>query len=124
MTIQELFDYVQEVKPHQYEDHIMLVWLNDIEKRIYEFLNEFKDSPFIVDNEEAGFTPHTDLTEDLFVDEVDLYRYWLAAKIDFANYEFAYYNNDVLLFNALWEEFQANWGRTHTPLNHEKYIKI
>ena len=116
MTIRELFDYLQEVKPHQYEEHILMQWLNVLEKRICEFYAEFEDN-------EVEYIEHTDVEESLLVDELELYAIWLAAKIDFHNYEYTYYNNDVLVFNELWEEFQSRHGRTHTSLM-PKYLKI
>lgn len=109
MKVIDLFDYVNEVKPHQYEEDVLLVWLNDLEKRIFKFYDEFEYD----ENNVEEYTPHTGLEEELYADDIELYRYWLASKIDFANNEFTYYNNSAVLYNEEWNEFQADYGREH-----------
>lgn len=34
MTIQELFDYIDEIKPNSYSDAVKLIWLNEIEGKV------------------------------------------------------------------------------------------
>lgn len=117
MTANELFEYVQDVKPHQYEHNTLLVWLNDIEKRIFNFFKEFEDNDL-----PEEFERHTSVGDELLTDEMEVYRFWLAMKIDFSNNEYTYANNDVAYFNEAWNEFVEDWGRKHK--RPERGIKI
>lgn len=115
MTINELFDYTEEQFPNQYPSNLKLEWVNSLEKEIFDYLESFDD--------EIEFTKHTSLTEELQIDEPDIYALYVAARADFANGEYARYNNKVAQFNAFFDNWKGSYIRKHRPLG-KRYIRI
>lgn len=66
------------------------------------------------------FFPYTDKTpletELLAYAPFDeMYIFWLESKIDYANAEYAHYNNSVTHFNDIYTAFRNDYNRTHMP---------
>ena len=65
----------------------------------------------------AGYDDSTDTSTELLVpapfDEV--YLRWLEAQIDYHNGEYDKYNNAIIMFNTVFEAYQAYYTRTHMP---------
>ena len=116
MTINELFAYTEEMFPCQYSSSLKLKWVNQLEKDIYDFLTGFEGD---LDDLE----PHTALTEDLQIDEPDIYALYISARADFSNAEYARYNNKVAQFNTFFDEWKARYIRTHRTSG-KRYIRI
>lgn len=115
MTIKEVFDYTEQQFPDQYPNHLKMIWLNQVEKEIFDYLEMFHD--------DIEFVGHTDETEDLLISEPDIYALYLSARADFANGEYARYNNKVMQFNTFLDDWKGRYLRHHKPLG-AKYIKI
>ena len=115
MTINELFDYTDEQFPNQYSSPLKMEWINTLEKEIFDYLGMFDD--------EIEFTKHTSVTETLQIDEPDIYALYIAARADFANGEYARYNNKVAQFNAFFDDWKSKYLRHHQPLG-KRYIRI
>ncbi|MBR5011913.1 MAG: hypothetical protein IKY12_05075 [Clostridia bacterium] len=101
ITVRELFDFVDEVRPNAYSDRIKTVWLNEAEGLVStEVYHLPKDKIKVYDVE---INP----SEMLSVDEPHskLYYAYILAMIDFTNGEFARYENSSALFNAFYLEF-------------------
>jgi len=118
MTVNELLTYQESVYPSQYPNATKIIWLNTVEKQIHDYLSQF-------DADIEEFEPHTtqDLTEDLLIDEPDVYANYLGAMIDFSNGEYNRYNNKVAMYNTMMSDWQAMYIRTHSPIN-DKFIGI
>ena len=102
--------------PNQYSNNLKLTWINQLEKEIYDFLSQFEgewDEP----------TEHSLLTDDLMIDEPDIYALYIGARADFANAEYARYNNKVAQFNTFFEEWKARFLRNHKTIG-RRYIRI
>lgn len=102
--------------PDQYSPDLKLVWVNQLEKEIYDFLKQYEGN-----TEEPS--PHTDLSEDTLIDEPDVYALYVSARADFANAEYARYNNKVAQFNAFFEEWKSRYTRSHRTIG-RRYIRI
>lgn len=116
MTINELFTYTEEMFPCQYSSNLKLIWVNQLEKDIYDFLEGY-------DVELDPLEPHTALTEDLLIDEPDIYALYISARADFANAEYARYNNKVAQFNTFFDEWKARFARVNKSSG-IRYIRI
>lgn len=115
MTIQELFDYTEDQFPSQYPDELKLIWVNQLEKEISDYLSRF----------DAEIEPvvHEELTEELQIDEPDIYALYVSARSDFANAEYTRYNNKVAMFNQFFEDWKGRYLRNNQTLG-VRYIKI
>lgn len=113
MKVQEILTEVQELKPHQYNDDLLIRWLNDIEQRIYTQIL----SNYIYEEELEAYVPLTEdnMERELCIKEMytDVYKFYLFAMIDFYNNETARYQNSYAMYNVTYQEFANYWNRTH-----------
>ena len=113
MTVQEVLTEVDELKPHQYEDSLLIGWLNNLEQRIYTHIL----SRYVYEEELEDYVPLTenDPERELCIKEMytDIYKFYLFAMIDFYNNETARYQNSYAMYNVMYEEFANYWNRTH-----------
>lgn len=108
MTVSEVLNMVDDIKPNAFSDDAKVAWLNEVEGMVQTevFLwapeeiitytcEENKDTPLLVE------PPHD-----------KLYWPYLSAMIDFANGEYNKYQNTMQLFNSSFKEFMR-WFATH-----------
>lgn len=85
------------------------------EDKLYTFdgkeLKETETVPFISYDDE---TP-TDTELLAYAPFDEMYIFWLESKIDYANAEYAHYNNSVTHFNDIYTAFRNDYNRTHMP---------
>ncbi len=123
MTVNGLLEAVTALRGQQYGTHEMVAWLNEIEgKAVEDVINraEGYDEPFrMIVYEEDG-------ERELSIPDRfrDVYINYMLAKVDFFNQETERYNNDVLLYNAAWEDYAAWFIRTHMPKPAKKFPKF
>ena len=115
MTIKDVFEYTEEMFPSQYPTDVKLMWVNQLEKEISDFLELFG---------EMETYPHTNTMDELLIEEPDLYALYIGARTDFANAEYGRYNNKVAQFNAFMAEWQARYMRHNKPTGAVRYIKL
>lgn len=118
MTIQDVLNLVDELKPNTMSVSAKVAFINEIEGKIHteiimrhEHTAEEEDMP--------SYDP-TDLTDELLVAEPYhmLYVYWLESKLDEQYREWDEYNNHRALFDAAWKEFAEHWTSTHMPIQY------
>lgn len=113
MTVQEVLTEVEELKPHQYDDSLLIRWLNDVEQRIYTQIL----SNYVYEEELEPYVPLTenDVERELCIKEMytDVYKLYLFAMIDFYNNETARYQNSYVMYNMTYQDFANYWNRTH-----------
>lgn len=118
MTLREIIERVDRLKPNQYEETDKVAWVNELEgKLIEEVFGKAVDSAEYVPLEFTGYDWGTDADTVLLVPNqfCDIYVKYLFAQIDFHNAEFTRYNNSTMMFNAVYDEFAAYWRRNHMP---------
>lgn len=109
MTVRELLDYVDDVKPNAFTEGQKLLWLNELEARIQR--DVFLSGECI-----QYRLPEDKSCEPLLVPPHDaVYRHWLEAMIDYANGEYSKYQNTMQMFNAQWNSFVAWFAETYRP---------
>ena len=121
MKIHEAIEICDRQKPNGYEREDKVHWLDQLDRRIFRELVATHEG-----GAEAfeGYTPYTDDDTELLAEETysDLYIKWLMAQIDFANSEIKRYNNSVMMFNSLYQEYANYYNRTHLP-RQDNWIK-
>ncbi|MGN1369214.1 MAG: hypothetical protein ACI4WX_10120 [Aristaeellaceae bacterium] len=118
MTIQKVLDEIDECKPNAFSRERKIAWLNETEHQVVEEILKLHEGwP-----EEAVFEGYDDDTPDdtvLLVPDAyaEIYHHALARKMDLKNGELDKYQNNTLLFNAMYQAFSDFWTRTHMPMN-------
>ena len=116
MTIIEAINQVDSIKPNSYSQSDKIEWLSRLDGLIKKH---------IIDTHEGGesvtFNGYDDLTpiDTKLIVEAPydaVYLSWLEAKIDYANGEFAKYNNSATAYNTDYSAFERYYNRTHMPL--------
>lgn len=87
MTIQKLIDKVQEEKPNTFTDEKLISFINEVEYDVAEQLVEDFADEYTTDDMNKELMAKTPYDR--------LYVSYLKAQIDFANEEYASYQNNV-----------------------------
>ena len=117
MTIMEIINHLDAVKPNSYSQDEKIKWLNQVEwmikKEIVDTHEGAEKHPF------NGYTMGSLMKSVIAPPPYDkLYVHWLEAQIDYANGEYSKYNNSITMFNASYGEFAKWYNREHMPLSH------
>jgi hypothetical protein len=118
MTIRDIIDQVDELKPNNVDRARKISWLNDIDRQVFGdiFARHERD----MNNPESftGYTQETAEDTKLLVPDLhaELYRWFLEMQIDLVNMEMGKYNNSALLFDNAWNAFAAWYNRAHIPI--------
>lgn len=117
MTIEQVIDIVDTLKPNTYDDNIKIAWLSDLDGRIWKdvFMKHFplprwKFKPY---------TGNTEQTKELLVPYPyahNLYVNYLSACIDKQNEEMDKYNVSVSFYNSAYMDFTSAYNREHKPI--------
>lgn len=119
MTIKELLDRVNTLRPNSYSKDELMVWINRVERRIWYKLIETHERPAGLPAEFAAYDEETDESATVLLappmhDEI--YQHYLISQIDLYNMEQDQYNIDAMLYNAAWDELASWWNRTYMPV--------
>lgn len=120
MTIQEALEKVDKLKPNQFEEAEKIRWLSDLDARVKaEIIDNHEGADKIAFN---GYDEKTNRDTVLLVPEPysELYLLYLAAQIDFYNAEYTRYNNSMVMFNTMYDDFAVYYNRTHMPIQRAK----
>ena len=115
MTIIEAINRIDEVKPNRYEQSAKVKWLSTLDGIV---------KAEVIDTHEGGeeinfhgYTDETALTTELLIKAPyeEVYLRYLEMQIDYANGEYARYNNSVEAYNEVYTAFKRYYTRTHMP---------
>lgn len=116
MTLIEAINRIDILKPNTYTQQEKVKWLSTIDGIIKRNIIDTHEGADKVAFE--GYDEKTNLATELLVpapyDEV--YLRWLETKIDYANGEYARYNNSAEAYNDAYTEFARYYNRTHMPI--------
>lgn len=113
MTVKELFDLVDQIRPNAFTEREKLHFLNTIEGKVYREILEKAEKgaeeflPFREGEEERELAVPIPYT--------DIYIYYLAAMIDFYNGDAGRYNDTMVLSNTAWDDYAAYYREKHRP---------
>lgn len=116
MTLIECINRINILKPNTYSQEEKINWLSTIDGIIKrEIIDTHEGGDSVVFNGYDEFTP---LTTELLVPDPydDIYLRWLEAQIDYANGEYARYNNVVKAYNDAYSTYSRYYNKMHMPL--------
>ena len=114
MKLADLIARIDATKPNQYDKDLKTQWVNEIEYRAIDQVinmargNHRRYAPYVYD---------LDAEKELAIPDmfVDVYVYYLSAKIDMLYSEIDRYNNDVLAYETAWKNYASWYRRNHYP---------
>lgn len=109
MTLKEIIDFTDRVKPNAYDEAVKTVWLNELEYAIQADIFGRTEDFTAHDWSESGGE------EEMLVPEPwqKVYYTWLEARIDAANGEWDEYANAMTLYNTFMGEYERYYARTY-----------
>ena len=107
MKLGRMIALVDNMKPNQYTAEMKTKWLSEVEGTVVdEILNQAAGNQIVFD----GYDYNSDAEREMMVPDthLDIYQYYLFAKIDYQNSELERYNNDTAMYYAALEDY-AKW---------------
>ena len=124
MTIQEALARCDGQKPNAYSEAEKIRWLSDLDGLVLQEIIRTHENKDGIGAEYAGYDPEEAgiQSQTLLIPEPysDVYIKYLFAQIDFANAEFARYNNSAMLYNTAYQAYANFYNRTHLPLQENR----
>ena len=119
MTIAEVIEKVDALKPNTYEQEVKIEWLANLDARVKTQIidaHESTEQIFFY-----GYDEH-DMDTELLVHAPydEMYQRWLEAMIDYHNSDDERYNQAIVLFNNAYEGYKRHYTRTHMPISKGK----
>ena len=114
MRIDKLLKIVRTLKPTPFENDILLMWVNEVEGMVQTevLLRSTADlTPYELDGQ--GEPTAAELVVPYPFDR--LYLQYLLAQIDYANGEYAKYQNSMQMFNACYTDYVHHVAETIAP---------
>lgn len=123
MTVGELIERIIMLRGRQYDEDIMVGWLNEIEGQVVD------DVVNRAEGYDMVFKPLSyaqDTEKQLTIPErfQDVYINYMLSKIDYHNQETERYNNDVVMYNSAYDAYAAWFRRTHKPKRGAMFSKF
>jgi hypothetical protein len=115
MTIIEAINRINAVKPNSYDQSQKVKWLSALDGIVKkEIIDTHEGGEEVTFN---GYTDETSLTTNLLVPAPydEIYIRYLEMQIDYANGEYAKYNNSTDVYNEAYTAFKRYYNRTHMP---------
>lgn len=115
MTIIEAINRLDKIKPNGYGQEDKIEWLSEIDGIVKQTVTDTHEG-----GEDISFTGYdatTPLDTVLLIPSPydSAYLDWLSAKIDFADGEYARYNNSMTRFNDTFLAFSRFYNRKYMP---------
>lgn len=111
MTIAQVVELVDNVKPNAFSTAAKIAWLSQCEGLVQTevWLTAIEDV--------VSYGPDTDGSTVLLVSPPHdkIYQAYLMAMIDFANGEYDFYQNTMQVFNAWFREYQRWYANRYRP---------
>ncbi|MBQ1232817.1 MAG: hypothetical protein IIW17_03395 [Clostridia bacterium] len=109
MTIKELFDYVNEIRPNSYGNQTKLVWVNEIEGAVQTEIMGILPANVI------NYKDNVDLNTTLLIGapHAKLYAWYMIAMIDLVTMGSGAFENSQKVFRKFWDEYARWYLRTH-----------
>jgi hypothetical protein len=109
VTIKELFDYVNEIRPNSYGNQTKLVWVNEIEGAVQTEIMGILPANVL------NYKDNVDLNTTLLVGapHAKLYAWYMIAMIDLVTMGSGAFENSQKVFRKFWDEYARWYLRTH-----------
>lgn len=116
MTLKEIIDRVDDIKPNAFDEATKTMWLNEVEGYVQTEILLLNVHDIIqykwpeAENWELLVPPPHD----------KIYWTYLTAMIDFANGEYKKYQNTMQMYNEFIGEFTRWFARTYRPADRRR----
>lgn len=116
MKLMEAISAVDALKPNTYSQEEKISWLSRVDGLVKGQIVDIHKGADAVTFE--GYTTDTPLDTQLLVPAPydELYLRYLEAQIDYHNAEYDRYNNAILMFSTIFDDYAKHYIRTHMPL--------
>ena len=112
MTVGKIIGYMSELRGQEYDTEPLTARLSELEGQLIDEIVNLAEG---VQVEFKPFNYNTDWDKQLSAPDrfMDVYTNYLMAKIDFHNQESERYNNDVVMYQAAYDQYAAWYIRSH-----------
>ena len=125
MTLQEVLDIVDEMKPNMMRRKLKMKYITEIEQLIHDEIvmkhahtEEQETKPVYTESSDPG-------TVLIVPDPYSMvYVYWLMSKIDMQNQEDGRYNIDRAHFENAYNTMSDWWTREHMPVQKTREFRL
>lgn len=111
MTINQVIQAVDGMKPHSFSEDVLTMWINELEGMVQT------DIFLIAHQDIVTYTYDENKDSELLVKapHSKIYVYYLCAMIDFANNDYDKYGNTMDLFNKFYADYMRWYALTVNP---------
>lgn len=111
MTINKAIERVDGVKLNTFGEEDKFNWLCDLDGMISRIVMQQK--------EPVTYQYPADMDKELLVKAPfeEVYTLYLEAQIDYHNREYGNYNNSMLMFNSIFEDYKKAYIRDNMPVS-------
>lgn len=125
MTIQAAIDMIDTLKPNMFPITQKVAWLSDLDGMIWReiILTHEGVAPGTTFD---GYDMDTSTAVTLLAPEpyTDIYKHYMATKMDIANRETTEYAKDNVLFNSAWQTLCDYWNRKYMPISKVAQLRL
>lgn len=114
MKIIEAINRIDSLKQNTYSESNKVAWLSRLDTMVKKHIIDTHEGDEVTF---TGYDDCTDLQKELLIPEPydRAYLLWMEAQIDYYNGEYDKYNNAIDTFDAVYEDYQKYYNRTHMP---------
>lgn len=117
MTVREVLDFVNDVKPNAYMESTIMQYLNEVESMVWQEVLHQDPAEYT-----ALSTPDDDDHSLAMPKPFDkCYSHYIQAMIDFQNEESISYQNNMSMYNVLWAEYKKYMQRSDAAKNDQQF---
>lgn len=124
MTIKELLDAVDQLKPNQYTYAQKIVWLKALDGMIWNKIKLFTGELSDREPDPETYTEELMETTELLLTDpyTEIYTWYVFAMIDVNNGETLRYENDMVMYNTVLNDFLSAY--TRDSIAKTNFIKV
>ena len=114
MTIREVVDTADRMRPNAHTMQDKLRWLTGVERMVADFMNLHENTNIPMPVYKEGMDiENTEVLLDYT--DAEVYTLWLVMKYDLHNGDYESYNNMAMAYNDQMKMWEAEYRRTHMP---------
>ena len=124
MKIKELLDAVDQLKPNQYTYAQKIVWLKALDGMIWNKIKLFTGELSDREPDPETYTEELMETTELLLTDpyTEIYTWYVFAMIDVNNGETLRYENDMVMYNTVLNDFLSAY--TRDSIAKTNFIKV
>ncbi|MCI1958792.1 MAG: hypothetical protein LKJ25_04110 [Clostridia bacterium] len=111
MKLQQALSYINDIYHNVYDDDYKIKWISELDGHIFNEIISQTNTSETFSGYKKGADEETELFAPFPYDNI--YAAYIISKIDYLNGETTKYNNDLITFNQIWEDFAAWYKRKH-----------